>query len=66
MVSMGTFRFVTLILRNLPMEITEIIGIYIIQMVLTNVRIVFWGQSPVFSILVNIFDHIWNWQLTYC
>jgi len=34
--AMGTFCFVTLTLRNPPMEIGEIIGIYVAQVVLTN------------------------------
>jgi len=47
-----------------------IIGIYIAQLVLTNTRVVL-GIIPNFiqggmSILVNIFDHVWNWRLTCC
>ena len=55
MVPMGTFRFVTLTLRYPPMEIGENIGIYIAQMVLTNL-------SPIFTRGKNVnFGHRF-WQ----
>jgi len=46
----GTFGFVTLTLRNWPMEILFIIGIYmyVAQVVLVNVRLGFGGTIPNF------------------
>ena len=43
MAPMGTFCFALLILKNPPMEIGEIIGIYVAYGVLTNTRLGFWG-----------------------
>jgi len=42
---MGTFCFVFLILRNPPMEIREIVGIYVVWVV---VCLGFWGSLPSF------------------
>jgi len=76
MAPMGTFCFVMLTLRNPPVEVREIIGIYVTQMVLSNARLSFGGPSPVFmvfmgereeqktSILGNIFNKVRNWWLT--
>jgi len=45
MTQMGNICFVFLILRirNPPMEIREIVGIYVAQVILTNARLGFWG-----------------------
>ena len=48
MAPMGTFCFVFLILTNPPMEIVQIIGIYVVQWVLTNARLEFW-ETPIFT-----------------
>jgi len=45
---MGNFCFVFLILRNLPMEIWEIVGIYVARVVLTNAHLGFRGILPTF------------------
>jgi len=49
MAPMGTFCFVFLILRNLPMEIGQIIGIYVAHWFLTNTHVLVFGlPSPIF------------------
>jgi len=50
MAPMETFCFVFLIRRNPPMEIREIIGIYVAQGVLTNARVGFLVEPPQFLI----------------
>jgi len=67
---MSTFSFVTLNLRNPPMESEKIVT-YVAYVVLTNARIDFGGRTlPYFYrgqetiILGKIFDKILNWRLT--
>jgi len=44
---MGTLCFLMLTLRNPPMEIGKLLGIYIAQVVFTNARVGFCGLSPI-------------------
>jgi len=68
----GQFLLCFLILRNLTMEIGEIDGICVAQVVFTNARLGFWGPSPdcyrgrqkvKSEILSKIFDKFFKWRL---
>jgi len=69
MVPMGTFKFVTLNLRDPLMNIWEIVGSYDEEVVITNAFIGFGGMIFFFvgakmAILGKIFDKILSWWLT--